>query len=78
MVAADIFDEETGEVIAECNDDVSAELLEKLREAGIKSFEILFIDNLNVGAYLRNTINAELNERRRSWTGRRPGDGHRR
>ena len=69
VIATDIYDEETGEVIAECNDDVSAELLEKMREAGVKSFEILFIDNLNVGAYLRNTINAELNERRRSWTG---------
>jgi len=66
VIAEDVIDENTGEVISECNDDVTPELLEQLRAAGVRSFKILFIDNLNVGPYLRSTINAELNERRRS------------
>ncbi|MBK6686215.1 MAG: DNA-directed RNA polymerase subunit beta [Deltaproteobacteria bacterium] len=72
VVADDIIDESTGEVMAECNDDVTAELLGKLRDAGVESFQILFIDNLNVGPYLRNTINLELAERRRGWAGDGP------
>lgn len=67
VVSADVIDEETGEVLAECNEDVTPELLVKLREAGVKDFKILFIDNLNVGPYLRDTIGVELAERRRSW-----------
>jgi DNA-directed RNA polymerase subunit beta len=51
---------------------VTAELLGKLRDAGVESFQILFIDNLNVGPYLRNTINLELAERRRGWAGDGP------
>ena len=30
--------------------------LERLREAKIKSFKVLFIDSLNVGSYLRDTL----------------------
>ncbi|NJK88624.1 MAG: DNA-directed RNA polymerase subunit beta [Myxococcales bacterium] len=70
VVAGDIIDESTGEVVAECNDDVTPDLLDMLRQVGISEFKILFIDNLNVGPYLRNTINAELNERRKA-----AGDG---
>jgi DNA-directed RNA polymerase subunit beta len=67
VIAEDVIDENTGEVVAECNDDLTPELLQNLREAGVASFRILFIDNLNVGSYLRDTINAELTERRRTW-----------
>ncbi|MEQ9503424.1 MAG: DNA-directed RNA polymerase subunit beta [Deltaproteobacteria bacterium] len=69
VVAEDIIDETTGEVVAECNDDVTPESLEKLKTAGVKEFKILFIDNLNVGPYLRQTIMLELSDRRRAWTG---------
>jgi DNA-directed RNA polymerase subunit beta len=72
VVAKDIVDENTGEVLAECNQDVDEELLGRLRDAQVGTFEILFVDNLNVGPYLRNTINAELAERRRGWVGDGP------
>ena len=38
---------------------MTADKLEKLREAGIEQFKILFIDGLNVGSYLRDTLLAE-------------------
>jgi DNA-directed RNA polymerase subunit beta len=69
VIAQDIIDEETGEVIAECNADIDADVLARLRDAGVKEFKILFIDNLNVGPYLRNTLNVELSERRRAYAG---------
>jgi DNA-directed RNA polymerase subunit beta len=71
VVATDIVTND-GEVLAEVNDDVTAELLGQLRDAGVTEFKILFIDNLNVGPYLRDTINIELAERRRSWAGDGP------
>ena len=73
VVAEDIIDENTGEVLAESNADVDPELLEKVKGAGVESFKILFIDNLNVGPYLRATLNLELADRRRGRTGAEEG-----
>src|SRR3954462_2433509 len=59
VAAHDVVDKETGEVILEVNEEETADKLEKLREAGIEHFKILFIDGLNVGSYLRDTLLAE-------------------
>ncbi len=59
VAAHDVVDRETGEVLLEVNEEVSEAKLEKLREAGVESFKILFIDGLNVGSYLRDTLLAE-------------------
>src|SRR6201996_1649789 len=59
VAAHDVVDKETGEVILEVNEEVTADKLEKLREAGLETFKILFIDGLNVGSYLRDTLLAE-------------------
>ncbi|MBI4820384.1 MAG: DNA-directed RNA polymerase subunit beta [Deltaproteobacteria bacterium] len=66
VVAEDVIDQSSGEVLAECNDDVTPEMLAILREADVTEFKILFIDNLNVGPYLRNTLNLELSDRRKT------------
>jgi DNA-directed RNA polymerase subunit beta len=54
--AYDIVDENTGEVILECNEEVSQEKINELLKRGIREFKVLFIDNLNVGPYLRETL----------------------
>jgi DNA-directed RNA polymerase subunit beta len=59
VAAHDVVDKETGEVVLEVNEEVSEAKLEKLREASIEEFKILFIDGLNVGSYLRDTLLAE-------------------
>jgi DNA-directed RNA polymerase subunit beta len=59
VAAHDVVDKETGEVVLEVNEEVTEAKLEKLREAGIPEFKILFIDGLNVGSYLRDTLLAE-------------------
>ncbi|MCL2449247.1 MAG: DNA-directed RNA polymerase subunit beta, partial [Polyangiaceae bacterium] len=59
VAAHDVVDKETGEVVLEVNEQVTEAKLEKLREAGIDQFKILFIDGLNVGSYLRDTLLAE-------------------
>jgi DNA-directed RNA polymerase subunit beta len=59
VAAHDIVDKETGEVILECNEDLTEVKVDRLREAGIDHFKVLFIDGLNVGAYLRETLIAD-------------------
>ncbi len=59
VAAHDVVDPETGEVIVECNEELSESKLDRLREAKIDSFRILFIDGLNVGSYLRDTLLAD-------------------
>ncbi len=56
ITSTDIVDTATGEVILECNDEITPAKLEELRERGIGDFKVLFIDNLYVGAYLRETL----------------------
>src|SRR5271155_5559075 len=59
VAAHDVVDKETGEVVLEVNEEVTEAKLDKLRESGIEQFKILFIDGLNVGSYLRDTLLAE-------------------
>jgi DNA-directed RNA polymerase subunit beta len=57
--AEDVFDEETGEVILNCNDEIAEEHVGRLREIGVSEFKILFIDDFNVGPFLRDTLIAD-------------------
>ncbi len=57
--AADVIDRETGEVLLECNEEVTEITIERLQEAGISEIKVLFIDGLNVGPYLRDTLIAD-------------------
>ncbi len=57
--ARDVIDENTGEVLLQCNEELTEEKLDELRGRDISSIEVLFIDGLNVGPYLRNTLIAD-------------------
>ncbi len=59
VAAHDVVDPETGEVLIEVNEELTDAKLTKLRDANIESFKVLFIDGLNVGSYLRNTLLAD-------------------
>ncbi|MBC8518836.1 MAG: DNA-directed RNA polymerase subunit beta [Gammaproteobacteria bacterium] len=52
----DLVDTETGELIASANDEITEELLEQIVEAGISEFQTLFINELDRGAYLSETL----------------------
>ncbi|MEL6365262.1 MAG: DNA-directed RNA polymerase subunit beta [Pseudomonadota bacterium] len=62
--ATDLVNVETGELYAEAGDEVSVEKLEELVEAGFDAFEILDIDHVNIGGYMRNTLSADKNSNR--------------
>jgi DNA-directed RNA polymerase subunit beta len=56
IVSHDLIDPQTKEVVVECNHEITQEKLDLIRERGIHQIEVLFIDESNVGPYLRNTL----------------------
>ena len=56
VAAHDIVDPPAKEALVECNHEITQEKLELIRERGIHQIEVLFIDESNVGPYLRNTL----------------------
>jgi DNA-directed RNA polymerase subunit beta len=56
VAAHDIVDPQTKEVLVECNHEITQEKLEAIRERSIHQIEVLFIDDSNVGPFLRNTL----------------------
>jgi len=56
FAAKDIVDEATGEVIVEVNQEITSDKLEDIKRCKINEISTLFIDNVNVGPYLRNTL----------------------
>jgi DNA-directed RNA polymerase subunit beta len=64
--AYDLINESTGEIYIEAGDEVTAENLEKLDKAGIDRIELLDIDHVSTGAWMRNTLKADKSEDRDS------------
>jgi len=56
VLAHNVVDKETGELLAGANDEITAELLEKLRDAGIKEVRTLFVNDLDRGPYISSTL----------------------
>jgi DNA-directed RNA polymerase subunit beta len=71
FVSKDIINEETGAIYVEAGDELTWELdkdgeviggsLKDLLDAGITAIPVLDIDNVNVGAYMRNTMAMDKN-----------------
>ena len=55
----DVVDTETGEVIASANDEVTGELLAKLREHAIETFETLYTNDVDRGPYISRTLTTD-------------------
>ncbi len=62
--AYDMINEATGEIYIEAGEEVSAENLEKLDAAGVDRLELLDIDHINTGPWIRNTLKVDKSEDR--------------
>jgi DNA-directed RNA polymerase subunit beta len=58
-LARDLVDMETGEVLASANEEVTKDLLEKFREIGVQSFEIIYTNDLDKGPYISDTLRTD-------------------
>ena len=56
VFARDYINKETGEVIVSANDLLTLENIAEMTEAGIKAFDTLYINELDHGAYISDTL----------------------
>ncbi|WP_298668848.1 DNA-directed RNA polymerase subunit beta [uncultured Sphingomonas sp.] len=62
--AYDLINEATGEIYVEAGDEITPENLELLDKAGVDQIELLDIDHVTTGAWIRNTLKADKAEER--------------
>src|SRR5690554_4553129 len=62
--SSDLIDESTGRIYIEAGDEVSPENLEKIDNAGIDQLELLDIDHVQTGPWIRNTLQVDKAENR--------------
>ena len=60
-IAEDIVNLETGQIYAEAGAELDAKLLAELKDQKVKEFHVLDIDHVNIGPFIRNTLNIDKN-----------------
>src|SRR5690625_3998576 len=59
ILAIDLADKETGELVARANDEITEELLEQIRKAGIAKLPTLYVNDLDRGPFISNTLRVD-------------------
>jgi DNA-directed RNA polymerase subunit beta len=63
-LARDEVNAETGEIYAEAGDELDATSIQALADVGFETIDVLDIDHVTVGAYMRNTLRVDKNSGR--------------
>lgn len=56
ILAQGLVDKETGEMIANANDEVTADILETVRDKGISELKTIYTNEVDHGAYISNSL----------------------
>ncbi|MCY4531993.1 MAG: DNA-directed RNA polymerase subunit beta, partial [Gammaproteobacteria bacterium] len=56
VLANDIVDDKTGEIVIDCNTPVTQEILDKLTELGLESFNTIYTNDLECGPFISDTL----------------------
>ncbi|WP_347484773.1 DNA-directed RNA polymerase subunit beta [Vandammella animalimorsus] len=59
VVAKNIVDPDTGEIIAKVNEELTEALLKKLRSAGVKQLPCIYTNELNRGSFISQTLRTD-------------------
>ncbi|AJW43404.1 DNA-directed RNA polymerase subunit beta [Ralstonia mannitolilytica] len=59
VLAKNIVDPDTGEVLANANDELTEAVLEKLRDADVKEIQTLYTNDLDQGPYISSTLRTD-------------------
>jgi DNA-directed RNA polymerase subunit beta len=54
-----VVDRETGEILANANDEITDELLEKMRAGGVGAISTIYTNDLDQGAYISQTLRTD-------------------
>ena len=60
-IGEDVVDLESGQIYAEAGDELDPKLLAEIKDQKIKEFQILDIDHVNIGPFIRNTLHIDKN-----------------
>ncbi len=63
-LAKNIVDKQSGEIIANANDEITSELLDQLIKAGVKEFQTIYTNDLDNGPYISDTLRADQSNNR--------------
>ncbi|WP_053979675.1 DNA-directed RNA polymerase subunit beta [Marinagarivorans algicola] len=58
-LAKDIIDESTGEVVVECNTEITEEVMAQLVTLGVESVQTLYTNDLDCGSFLSDTLRSD-------------------
>ncbi len=58
-LAKDVIDTDTGEVLLECNTEITSEVLEKLMASGAEKIETLYTNELDCGPFISETLRVD-------------------
>ena len=79
VIGTNVIDAETGEVLANANDEITEDLLAKLAELGVAEVKTLYVNDLDRGSYISTTL--RIDETADQWAARvaiyrmmRPGE----
>jgi len=79
IIAKNVVDPETGELVARANDEITEDVLAKLREGGVRELQTLYVNDLDRGPYIAQTL--RIDETADQWAARvaiyrmmRPGE----
>ena len=59
VLAKDLFNQDTGEVLVSANTEIDQSIIETLREADITELHTLYINELDKGPYISTTLRAD-------------------
>ncbi|MGY8858899.1 MAG: DNA-directed RNA polymerase subunit beta, partial [Pseudomonadales bacterium] len=55
-LAENVIDKKTGEVVVECNTEITAEVMEKLTEVSVTKIKTLYTNELDCGSFISDTL----------------------
>ncbi len=64
VLAKDIVDKSSGEIVLEANTEITEEILEQLIESGAKEFSTLFTNDLDRGSFISDTLRIDASRSR--------------
>ena len=66
VVAEDVIDQGSGEILATANDEITESLLAKLVESGVESLHTLYINDLDRGGFISQTLRVDDTQSRQA------------
>ncbi|MFB1002349.1 MAG: DNA-directed RNA polymerase subunit beta [Pseudomonadales bacterium] len=59
-LAKDVISKDTGEIIIECNTEITEEILAQFEELGITQFETIYTNELDCGSFISDTLRGDI------------------